>query len=104
MNNLKITRKSKGLTQKELAELSEIPQGHYSLIERGIYRSNEETRSKIEAAIGTKIDWIETAGIKLKNSSYYKAERCIYRLIEMIYLMNTEEKAAITNLIKKYFK
>ena len=61
-------RKSKGLSQAKLAELTDIAPGNIARIETGRYSTGIDLLSKIADALGYKLDFIE----KLKDKSYGK--------------------------------
>ena len=59
-------RKSRGLTQEQLAELADIHEKHVSKLELGTYKPNIETLKKILKALGLTI---EEAGFDLEKVS-----------------------------------
>lgn len=85
-----------------LEKLSGIHREHISMIERGKVNANEKTRNKIESVLG-KVDFIENQNVKLKNASYYQAERLVKRLVSITITMNPKDRNAINRLIHKYF-
>ncbi len=102
MSSLRDNRKHMGFSQVDLSNLTGISQDNISRIERGLYKTTQSTRQKIEAVVG-KIDWIEVEGIKLHDSNFYKAERLLKRLIEASLVMNPKEKIILQKMIRKYF-
>ena len=52
-------RKSKGLSQAKLAELTDIAPGNIARIETGRYSTGIDLLSKIADALGYKLDFIE---------------------------------------------
>lgn len=52
-------RKSKGLSQTKLAELTDIAPGNIARIEIGRYSTGIDLLSKIADALGYKLDFIE---------------------------------------------
>lgn len=52
-------RKSKGLSQAKLAELTNIAPGNIARIETGKYSTGIDLLSKIADALGYKLDFIE---------------------------------------------
>lgn len=52
-------RKSKGLSQVKLAELTDIAPGNIARIETGRYSTGIDLLSKIADALGYKLDFIE---------------------------------------------
>ena len=52
-------RKSKGLSQAKLAELTDIAPGNIARIETGRYSTGIDLLSKIADAVGYKLDFIE---------------------------------------------
>lgn len=52
-------RKSKGLSQTKLAELTDIAPGNIARIETGRYSTGIDLLSKIADALGYKLDFIE---------------------------------------------
>lgn len=52
-------RKSKGLSQVKLAELTDIAPGNIARIETGRYSTGIDILSKIADALGYKLDFIE---------------------------------------------
>ena len=52
-------RKSKGLSQAKLAELTDIAPGNIARIETGRYSTGVDLLSKIADALGYKLDFIE---------------------------------------------
>ncbi|MBN2828828.1 MAG: helix-turn-helix transcriptional regulator [Candidatus Cloacimonetes bacterium] len=97
------TRKTLQLTQEKLSELTGIAQSALSRLERGKYNPNQTTRDRIEAVIG-KVDWIENEKIKLRKSSYFKAERLLKKIVELTLTMEATQKEEFKQLIFKYFK
>ena len=53
------SRKSKGLSQAKLAELTDIAPGNIARIETGRYSTGIDLLSKIADALGYKLDFIE---------------------------------------------
>lgn len=105
MNSLRIERRSKGLTQEEMEEITGICQSYYSDIERGKHVPGEVTRRKIESALGgVKIDWLEHTGITLHNPDWYKAESLLKKLVEATFNMEKNQKIEFNKLVRKYFK
>ncbi len=103
MRNMRETRKSLGITQDQLSDATGIPQSNLSAIENGKYNPHKATREKIEAVLG-KVDWIENKTIKLRKTSFFKAEKLLKTIIELSLLMEQNEKEEFKQLIFKYFK
>jgi transcriptional regulator with XRE-family HTH domain len=103
MNNLQIQRRTKGLTQEEMSELTGIPQSYYSEIERGKNKPHDHTKQRIEKVLG-RVDWIETGHIQLHNSSWYRAESLLKKLVEATFNMDASQKSEFTKMVHKYFK
>jgi len=57
--NLKQARSLKGVAQKDLAKSIGVAQSHISCIEHGRYFPTQQTRTKIEKALGVEVDWIQ---------------------------------------------
>jgi transcriptional regulator with XRE-family HTH domain len=104
MKSLRQLRKDSGLTQEDLSVMSGISQDHLSFIERGIYKPTEKTRNKIEQALNTKVDWLETGTIELHDCNWYQAERQLKRLVELTLNLDLNEKREFTKIVRKYFK
>lgn len=51
-SNLKAARKRKGLTQRELAAIVDVPDMHISRWERGAHRPNDAAMSALAKALG----------------------------------------------------
>ena len=66
---LKVLRKKKGLTQKEVARLLGTVQGVYSKWERGVYEPNYENLSMLACIFDVSIDFL--------SSDRMYQERCI---------------------------
>lgn len=103
MRNMKDTRRSLDLTQDQLSELTGIPQSNLSAIEHGKYKPNKSTREKIEKILG-KVDWIETENITLRQTSFFKAERLLKRVVELTLTMEDQQRYEFQRLVFKYFK
>lgn len=103
MNGLYATRKLKGLTQDKLSDLTGIAQSYLSEIERGVNKANQITRKKIQSVLG-QVDWIETESVRLRETSYYKAERLLKRVVELTMSMEKSQKDEFRKLVYKYFK
>ena len=103
MNNLQKSRKRRGMTQEQLASLTGICQENLSAIERGKWKTNEDTREKIESVLG-KIDWIETESIILRDADYFKAERLLKKLVESTLNMEKGQRIEFIKIVRKYFK
>lgn len=58
-------RKESGLTQVQLAEVSGVPQGYLSQIERGIRRPSLDTLRKLRVGLGLRdsefLSWVDAA-------------------------------------------
>lgn len=52
-------RKAKKLTQKELGELSGLPDSHISRIEAGIYSARVDSLNAIGEALGQRLDYVK---------------------------------------------
>ena len=63
---LKLIRKSKGLTQEQLAELADVHEKHISKLELGLYKPSYDTLQKIYKALGLST---EDAGIEFEKIS-----------------------------------
>jgi transcriptional regulator with XRE-family HTH domain len=100
---LRETRKEYGISQEKLAEMIGIFRSNLSKIEKGRQHPSEQTKDLIEKALGVKVDWVEVEGVKLKGTSYYKAERSVKKLIEMSLTLNETERKVLIKLITKYF-
>jgi transcriptional regulator with XRE-family HTH domain len=103
MKNMRETRRSKKMTQDRLSKLSGIYPSNISAIEHGRYKPNKRTRERIEHVLGP-IDWVETEGITLQESSYFRAERLLKEIVEITFTMNNKQKEEFTQLVNKYFK
>ena len=53
---LKLLRKSKGITQEQLAELAGVHEKHISKLELGLYKPSYDTLNKIYKALGLNIE------------------------------------------------
>jgi len=103
MRSLRDVRKKRGLTQRELEKLVDVPYSWLSILENGLATPNLETRHKIEVVLG-KIDWIETGSLKINNTtSYVEATALVKKLVALTVLMSEKDKNAIRKLIHKYF-
>lgn len=63
---LKLLRKSKGLTQEQLAEMANVHEKHISKLELGLYKPSYNTLKKIYKALDLDI---EDAGIDFEKVS-----------------------------------
>lgn len=104
MRSMYETRKSLNLTQDALSHLTGIAQSNISALERGIYKATQTTREKIERVVGQKIDWLENEKITLRETSYFKAERLLKKMVELTLTMEQEQKDEFRKLVYKYFK
>ena len=70
---IKQIRKSKNLTQEQLAEISGVNEKHISKIETGVYFPTYTTLSKILNALGLGIDDIglDLSTVKPENNPFY---------------------------------
>lgn len=103
MRNMKDTRRSLNFTQDRLSELTGIPQSNLSAIEHGKYKPNQSTRDRIEKVLG-KVDWIETEKLTLRQTSFFKAERLLKKIVELTLTMDDQHKTEFNRLVFKYFK
>jgi DNA-binding XRE family transcriptional regulator len=58
---IKEKRKEQGLTQKQLAQNSELPQSHISRLEAGVHSPSHKTLQKIAKALKISIDKLDPA-------------------------------------------
>lgn len=103
MRNMKDTRRSLNFTQDRLSELTGIPQSNLSAIEHGKYNPTQSTRDRIEKVLG-KVDWIETEKLTLRQTSFFKAERLLKKIVELTLTMDDRHKTEFNRLVFKYFK
>jgi transcriptional regulator with XRE-family HTH domain len=103
MNSLRNSRLNLGYSQEKLSQLTGIAQANISTYEKGIKKPTDKTKEKIERVLG-KLDWIESEGIQLKESSWQIAEAHFKGMIEATLLMGKFERAKFNLLVLKYFK
>lgn len=103
MRNMYETRKSLNLTQDALSHLTGIAQSYLSEIERGVNKPTQATREKIQTILGP-VDWIETGAITLRETSYYKAERLLKKVVELTMSMEKSQRVEFTQMVHKYFQ
>lgn len=103
MRNMKDTRRLLNFTQDQLSELTGIPQSNLSAIEQGKYNPTQSTRDRIEKVLG-KVDWIETEKLTLRQTSFFKAERLLKKIVELTLTMDNQQKSDFNRLVFKYFK
>jgi transcriptional regulator with XRE-family HTH domain len=104
MNTLREARIKRGLTQKQLGEMCGIFQPNIGTWERAKFTANRKTRQRIEAVLGTRIDWIETGKIRLRSGDWITAEKLLARLIGIVVAMPETERKEFTKMILKQFK
>ncbi|MEE9213734.1 MAG: helix-turn-helix transcriptional regulator [Thermodesulfobacteriota bacterium] len=57
LNNLKLTRVARGITQLDLQIMTGIQQSKISHAEKGVLPLKKEEKQRIEKALKVKIDW-----------------------------------------------
>ena len=104
METLKQKRLTKGITQKELAEMLNIFPERIPLLESCTHYPNEETRKKLETIFG-KLDFSGCEKYKIKATSRRQALKKLKEFIKCILGMNaTDQKNMIYEAITQLKK
>lgn len=72
---LKMLRKKRGLTQKEVADFLGTVQGVYSKWERGVYEPNYEDLSMLACIFDVSIDFLLSEYLVVSKERYLKFEK-----------------------------
>ena len=72
---LKMLRKKRGLTQKEVAHFLGTVQGVYSKWERGVYEPNFENLSMLACIFDVSIDFLLSEYLVVSKERYLKFEK-----------------------------
>jgi len=95
MRDLKINRKRRGWTQNQLAEEAELSNITISQIELGNVAPKAEVRRKIEKALGERVDWLTTRGLRTnipnKATSWELVEQNFRGALYMINSLQRDE-------------
>jgi transcriptional regulator with XRE-family HTH domain len=101
MRTLRDERLAQDINQPTLERLSGINQAQISKIERGLQTPNRISRQKLEEALHTKIDWVQTENIT-DTATYRQTEHLVNRLISKYILLCKEDRRSIKELINKH--
>ena len=105
--DLRAARKLKGLSLEKLSELSGVTLLTVSNIERRKTMPNLQTKEKLEAALGVKINWLAGKGLRQIKDDRIQFSAMEYRLRRLIYdlnFLNSREQAEFVSLAKMYLK
>ncbi len=97
-DKIKINRKNKGLSQKQLAEIVGINTSHLSRLENGRYKPSIEVLKKLAAALQVSADYLlsstdeEAEEIKIQDQSF--ADK-----IRLLDSLDGKEKETVVNVI-----
>lgn len=87
---LKVLRKKKGLTQKEVARLLGTVQGVYSKWERGVYEPNYENLSMLACIFDVSIDFLLSDYIEFSKDKYLRMQES-YLIISNVFPQRLKE-------------
>ena len=108
MQGLKLTRTDKGLSRKQVSDITGITIANLSLIERGLSIPDLSTRAKLEAFFSTPINWLDTEHINSEPREYLNdwngAEREFRYFIHMVATLPMDERKAFIISIVKHLR
>jgi len=105
--DLRAERKSKGLTQAELAELAGVKALTISLIENGKSAPQARTRKKLERALGYRIDWMAGKGqrrFREDRSDFALVEGRLRKVLYDVNFFEPGERRKFLKLAKRYIR
>ena len=106
--DLKTARQEAGLTQKELGEKAGITEVAVCLLENKKTVAQNETRRKLEKALGVRVNWLATHGLRTyrtgEMTSWELVEHNFRRALYGINSLQPDELAEFLELAEQYPK
>lgn len=105
--DLRTARRSQGLSQEKLAELSGVTALTVSNIERRKTMPIIDTRERLETALDLRIDWLGGAGVRQIKEGRIQFSAMEYRLRMLIFDINfldQKDQGEFIALAKMYFE
>lgn len=105
---LEEARRKKNWSQKNLAARAGIHQPTLSLIENGQASPQAETRKDLERALGVRINWLATKGLRAyrqgQMSTWEAVEQSYRKALYGINSLQKDERIEFLKLARRYLK
>ena len=106
MMDLREARSQAGLTQAELAEKAGVADVTISTLENGKSAARNDTRRRIEKALGVRVNWLQTKGLRMyqqgEMTSWESVEQDFRKTLYGINSLQKDDRVEFIKLAKEY--
>jgi transcriptional regulator with XRE-family HTH domain len=106
MMDLREARLEAGLTQVELAKKAGVTDVTISTLENGKSTARDDTRRRIEIALGVRVNWLKTKGLQTyqqgEMTSWESVEQDFRKTLYGINSLQKDERVEFMKLAKEY--
>jgi len=104
--NLRKARSQAGLTQAELAKKAGVTDVTISTLENGKSAARNDTRRRIEMALGVRVNWLKTKGLRTyqqgEMTSWESVEQDFRKTLYGINSLQKDERVEFIKLAREY--
>ena len=104
--DLREARSEAGLTQAELAKKAGVKDSTISALEDGKNAARNDTRRRIEKALGVRVNWLQTRGLRTyqngEMTSWESVEQDFRKTLYGIKSLQKNERVEFIKLAKEY--